>query len=199
VPINHRRRELGLRRTAALPAEAFAPVLQAFGQPALREGTFRVFGIDLRVVEDAESTGSMLNFSAISSIAISSAIRPGCLTRRAHRVAFGEVEAGESHRGHAVCPGVEQARLTDRGLGRTTRQIARPALMADGGELAFFRSAKTNTLDCRGRCVVLLIMSGRGSATFTGLWTARAPAPRVKRQFSRNNFPPKTATDVKAR
>ena len=49
---------------------------------------------------------------------------------RAHRVAFGQVEHGEPHRGQAVGAGIEQPRLADRRLRLAARQVAGPALVA---------------------------------------------------------------------
>jgi hypothetical protein len=62
------------------------------------------------------STGSMPSFSAISSMAISSA-QARRLARRAHRVAFGQVEQRQAIRRHAVLAGVERTGLLHRVLG----------------------------------------------------------------------------------
>ena len=71
------------------------------------------------------------------------------LAGRAHGVAFGQIEHREPHGGHAVGAGVEQPRLADRRLGSAARQIAGPALVADGGDLAVAARADADALDRR--------------------------------------------------
>ena len=74
----------------------------------------------------------------------------GRLARRTHGIAFGEVEHSEPHSGHTIGAGVQQPGLAYRSLQLATRQVAGPALMADGGDLAVAGGANADTLDRRG-------------------------------------------------
>ena len=62
---------------------------------------------------------------------------------------FRQIQHGQPRRRHAIGAGIEQARRPDRGLGFAAGQIARPALMADGGDLAILRRADADALDRR--------------------------------------------------
>ena len=113
---------LARQRVALAPAEAIGADAQAFGEMALREWPLRMFGIDLGIVEDAKLDRiepELLRHLVDRDFQRHHARR---LARRAHGVAFGQIEHREPHRGHAVGAGVEQARLADRGL-----RICRPA------------------------------------------------------------------------
>ncbi len=136
--------------TALAPAEAIRADAQALGEATLRERPLGPFGIDLGVVEDAELDrveSELFRHLVDGDLQRHHARR---LARRAHRIAFGQVERRESRRSQAVCAGIEQARLVDRGLGLAAGQIAGPALMADRGDLAVPGGADADTLDRRG-------------------------------------------------
>ena len=79
-------------------------------------GRLGFLGIDLRVVEDAELDRiepELLGHLVHGDLQRHHARR---LARRAHGIAFGQVEHREPHRRHAVGAGVEQAGLADRGF-----------------------------------------------------------------------------------
>src|SRR5215203_1236517 len=71
------------------------------------------------------------------------------LARRTHRIAFRQVEYRKPHRRHAIGARVKQPGLGYRSLQLTTRQVAVPAFMTDGGDLAVPRRADADTLDRR--------------------------------------------------
>ena len=95
-------------------------------------------------------SGSRPSFSAISSIAISSATMPGASPGARIALAFGQVEHRQPSRRHAMFAGVKRARLKRCGLGPAVGQVARPAFVRDGGDLAVLRSADTDALNRRG-------------------------------------------------
>ena len=95
------------------------------------------------------STGSSPSFSAISSMAISSAIMPGASPGA--RIAFASGRSSTARRVAVSRFGarIERARLHDRCLGPAAGQIAGPALMPDGGDLAVPGRADADALDRR--------------------------------------------------
>ena len=106
-------------------------------------------GIDLGVVEDAELDrieAELLGHLVHGDLQRHHARR---LARRAHRIAFRQVEHRKPRRGHAVGAGIEQPRLADRRLRLAAGQIAGPALVADRGDLAVPGRADADALDRR--------------------------------------------------
>ncbi len=142
--------ELAGLRTALAPAEAIRAGAQALDEMTLRERPCRGFPgstwVSLRM---RNSIGSSRSFSAISSMAISMRHRSRRIARRAHGIAFGQIEHRKPCRRHAVGAGIDQARRPDRGLRLAAGQIARPALMADRGDLAVLGRADADALDGR--------------------------------------------------
>ena len=98
------------------------------------------------------SIGSMPSFSAISSIAISSAIMPGASPGARMALPSGRSSIASRVAVMRLRAGVEQPRLVDRGLRLAARQIAGPAFMRDRRDLAVPRRADADALD-RGRPV----------------------------------------------
>ena len=117
---------------------------QALDELALREaGRLPGFSgstcVSLRMRNSTGSSAELLGHLVHGDLQRHHARR---LARRAHGVAFGQVEHGEPRRRHAVGAGIEQPRLADRGLGLAAGQVAGPALMADGGDLAVAASRR---------------------------------------------------------
>ena len=148
--------------------------------------------IDLRCrCRMRNSIGSSPSFSAISSIAISSAIMPGRFAGRAHGVAFGKIEHRQTRGGHAIRAGVEQARLMDRAVRPAARQVAGPALMADRGDLAVRRGADADALDRRGPMRRVVEHQRTLQRHLHGPPAARAPSAASTASARRNSLPPK--------
>src|SRR5207244_2834124 len=133
-----------------VPAEAVRADTQALDQLALGEGAAGIFRINLRVVEDAEL--NRVEREVLGHLVHGNLERhqAGRFARRSHGIAFRKVEHGEAHGGHTVGAGVKQTGLAYRSLQLATRQVAGPALMADGGDLAVAGGANADTLDRRG-------------------------------------------------
>ena len=110
----------------ASPAEAFGADAQALDELPLRERSLRIFRIDLRVVEDRGTRSDRCSsFSAISSMAISSAIMPGASPGARMALPSGRSSTASRMRRHPVRAGVEQPRLLDRSLGLAVRADCR--------------------------------------------------------------------------
>ena len=109
--------------------------------------------IDLSVVQNAKrATGSIPSFSAISSIAISSAIMPGASPGARIELPSGRLSTASRVAVMPIGAGIEQAGLRDSGLGLAVGQIARPALVTDGDDMA---------IPGPRRCECLWIVAGR--------------------------------------
>ena len=164
---------------------------------AARTGRSRLLGIDLRVVEDAEL--DRIDAELLRHLVHGDLERhhAGRLAGRAHGVAFGQVEHREPHRRHAVGAGIQQPRLTDR-----ASRACRPGRSPDQLSCAMAVILPSSSAPMRmrwivaGRWVVLFIISGRGSATFTGP-PRRARAERGQHRIgAQEQLPAEAAADV---
>ena len=131
--------------------------------PAWRcgERSLRLFGIHLGVVANTEFDRIKVQF--LRHLVHRNLERHQCrrLAGCAHRVAFGQIEVGEAlssssdlrrHRASGSAP--------PPALGLAARQVARPAFVGDGGDLAVTAGAEADALNGRGTVHVLLGMSG---------------------------------------
>ncbi len=137
-------------RLAAVPAEFLGAEFEALVEAALRKAPLGFFGIDLRVVEHAERDRIEAELFRHFVDRDFQRHQSGRFAGRAHRIAFGKVERREAHRGHPIRRGIEEARLRDGGFGAAALEVARPAFVADRGELAVGRRAEADALNRRG-------------------------------------------------
>ncbi len=134
-------------RLALIPAEFLRADLQAFDQLALGERPLGFHRVDLSVVSDAEQHRVHLQLFGHFVHGDFQHHQPRCFTRRTHGIAFRQVERGEAHADAAVFCGVEQlARLRGQ-FDLAVGEVARPAFMGDGGQLAVRRCAHADALD----------------------------------------------------
>ena len=123
--------------------------------------------------------GSMPSFSAISSIAISSAIRPGASPGARMALPSGRSSTASRMEILRFGAGVEQLGLAGRRLRLAVRLVARAALVRDGGDRAVLERADLDVLRrSRGDAWSCWASAAAGIATFTGAaGRLRAPAP----------------------
>ena len=137
----------GLRR---LQPKRSAPMRRHWTSCRWEKGRLGFSGSTWVSLRMRNSTGSSPSFSAISSDGDLQRHHARRLARRAHVIAFGQVEHGEPHRRHTVGAGIEKAGLANRGFrSLAARQIAGPALVADRGDLAVASGAYADALDRR--------------------------------------------------
>jgi hypothetical protein len=108
MPTSQRPSRTWAGRDCAAPSRSARRPAQAFDELALRERPLGLFRIDLGVVEDAELDrihAELLGHLVHGDLQRHQARR---LARRAHGVAFGQVEHRQPHRGHPVGAGIEQ-------------------------------------------------------------------------------------------
>jgi hypothetical protein len=168
MPVSQRPPRLPGPCVAAVPAEALGAGAQALHQLALREGPVRMLGIDLRVVDDAELDrvhAQLLRHLVHGDFQRHQARR---LARRAHGVAFGQVE----HASRSASAGSPRHKAAASGStavsgwppGRSPDQLSCAMAVILPSGVAPMRMRWM----VAGRCVVLFIIIGRCSASFTG-------------------------------
>jgi hypothetical protein len=86
---------------------------------------------------------------------------------------------------------VQHAGLVHGAVGLAFGQVAGPALVADGGERPSRVAPMRTRWMVAGRCVVLLIISARCSATFTGRLRGARAQRGQQASARRNSLPPK--------
>ena len=131
------------------PAEPVGAGAQALVQTALRERPAGLLRIDLGVVDDAQLDRVHAQLLGQFVDRHFQRHQARSLAGRAHGVAFGQVQRRQLHLHQPVGRGVKQAGLLGRRLGAAAGQIAGPALVADGGQLAVRRGAQADALDRR--------------------------------------------------
>ena len=108
-----------------------------------------LFGINLGVVENTKLDGIDADFLGDLVNRDLERHQAGRLSRCPHGVALWKIECRQPHRRHAVFTGIKQTCLHDGGLGISTLNVARPALMRDGRDLAVAFGADADALDGR--------------------------------------------------
>jgi hypothetical protein len=165
--------------------------LEALRQLTHRKRSVRLRWIELGDVEHAKQDG--VNPQLFRHFVHGDFKRhhAGRLAGRAHCVALREVQHGQTQVGHAVRAGIQQAGRRGGGLGATAPQVARPALVTDGRDLAVAGCADAQPLNRRRPVRRAVENQGRVSATFTGRPTARAASAADTVSASTVPLPPK--------
>ncbi|MND73313.1 hypothetical protein D3C80_648860 [compost metagenome] len=106
-----------------------------------------MLGVDLCIVDHTKLDGVQAQFLGHLVHGHLQCHQAWRLSRCTHGVAFGQVQYCQAHGGHAVVAGVQQLGglrgLFDLAVG----QVARPALVGDGGNFAIGTSANADALD----------------------------------------------------
>ncbi len=139
--------DLPRRGIALLPAKVLSTGTQALHQLAAGEGTIRIGGVDLGIVQNAE----LHRIDACLLGDLVDSYLQHHHTRRfpwgAHRVPLGQIQLRQPQTSVAVRAGIEKVCLLHGGLWLAFRQVAGPALMGDGGNMPGFVGANPHLLD----------------------------------------------------
>ena len=134
---------------AFAPAELRRTRTQAFNQLAGRVGALGIGRIDLGVVAHTKFHRVELEFLGHLVHGDFQRHQAGRFARRAHRIAFGQVKGRQAHAHQAIFARVQQFARLRGALDLATGQVAGPAFVAHGGDLAVGGGANADALDGR--------------------------------------------------
>jgi hypothetical protein len=137
------------------------------------------------------STGSMPSFSAISSIAISSAARPGASLGARIALCSGRSSATSRLAVMRFGPAYSERVCTAAASGLPPGRSADQLSWAMAVILPSFVAPMRMRCRVAERCTVLFGMMARSSTTFTGRRAARAPRAASTASARIQSFPPK--------
>ncbi|MNU80222.1 hypothetical protein D3C71_698460 [compost metagenome] len=184
-------------RRSFLPAEFHGARAQAVDQAALGKRPTWFFRVHFRVVQDAENDG--VHFQLVRHLVHRDFQRHHArrLARRAHGVAFRQVEHGQAHGRHAVRSRIQQPRLHHGRFRLPPFQVAGPRFMADGRDLAVARGADAQALDGGGPVRRVVDHQGPRQGDLDGT-PGRARAQRRQQGFrAHEQLAAETAADIR--